>query len=202
MQPQPQMRSFEQVTRTPASATGTRNAKSTSSRATRGKLSSQRSSDGSQNRPSKSSSNEIQEPRKPILSPEPKRQSDKETPPKEVQMLQLPPSLFPHWCLLLLCSALCLAAAAAGTPLTTNSSTAENSSETIHYENLQMVMAIATLSLMLTFLASACYVLIPASFVGTLYEVTVVSTGISWWSIANIIEKIAEANLSVPPCQN
>ena len=161
------MPSFDPVT--PATALGSRHERSSSARATRGRSASRRRSNGIHN------SSDSQEPRKLHLSPAQPRHSENEPPAEEPQLLTLPPSLFPHWCLLMLCSAFCLAAASAGTPLTTNSSTAERSDEIAHYENLQMVMAIATLSLMLTFLAAACYVLVPASFVGTLYEVTVVS---------------------------
>ena len=92
---------------------------------------------------------------------------------EEPLLMQLPRSLLPHWGALMLCSALCLAAVAAGTPLTMSSSSS-NSQSGGHYDDMQIVMAIATLSLMLTFVASACYLLIPAAFVGTLYEVTVV----------------------------
>ena len=92
---------------------------------------------------------------------------------EEPLLMQLPRSLLPHWGALMMCSALCLAAVAAGTPLTMSSSTAGDSG---HYDDMQIVMAIATLSLMMTFVASACYLLIPAAFVGTLYEVTVVRT--------------------------
>ena len=74
----------------------------------------------------------------------------------------------------MLCSALCLAAVAAGTPLTMSSSEAQGQEASGPYDDMQIVMAIATLSLMLTFVAGACYLLIPAAFVGTLYEVTVV----------------------------
>jgi hypothetical protein len=151
---------------TPAPGAGNRRVRSTSVRATRGRPTPRRRSNGNAT---------YNEPRKLNLSPEQQQQSADEAKRKEPQLLTLPPSLFPHWCILMLCSALCLAAVAGGTPLTTNSSTAENQSEAGYYENLQMVMAIATLSLMLTFLAAACYVLIPASFVGSLYEVTAVS---------------------------
>ncbi|CAB9505447.1 expressed unknown protein [Seminavis robusta] len=98
-------------------------------------------------------------------------------------MLNLPPSLLPHWCALLICASLCLAAVAAGTPLTTNSSSNSTQGEGTesHIENLQMCMAISTLSLMLTFLAAACYIWIPASFVGTLYEVTVIGLNVILW---------------------
>ena len=93
---------------------------------------------------------------------------------EEPLILQLPRSLLPHWFTLMLCSALCLAAVAAGTPLTMSSSEAQGQEASGPYDDMQIVMAIATLSLMLTFVAGACYLLIPAAFVGTLYEVTVV----------------------------
>ena len=156
---------------TPASAVG-RHARSSSARATQGSSTSKRFNREHQDVQNKFHSDA--QPRKLILSPQPHQRSES-LEQEEPQLLTLPPSLFPHWCVLMLCSSLCLAAAAACTPLTTNSSTSERSDETANYENLQMVMAIATLSLMLTFLATTCYVLIPASFVGTLYEVTAVS---------------------------
>lgn len=181
MQVQGQLRSSDLVT--PGHAGGGRHVRNTSAQATRGRNTSQRNSHGgSSQRRHSNSRGGSQEPRKLNLSPvvqediapevETRQQLQQE---EDTQLLKLPPSLFPHWCVMMLCSALCLAAVSAGTPLTTSSSAAESNNQMQHYENLQMVMAIATLSLMLTFLAAACYVLIPASFVGTLYEVTVVS---------------------------
>jgi len=96
---------------------------------------------------------------------------------EEAVWMALPTSLLPHWCCLMLCSILALAAVAAGTPLTLSSSTAASDSNSDGYfEDMQMCMAISTLSLLLTFVASSCYLLIPEAFVGTLYEVTVVRT--------------------------
>lgn len=184
----PKFRSPESL-RTPAfamvmssdAATGS----NTSARATRGRSSTRSRNDpnGEPNNSASKSRAQAQEPRKLDLSPEQQQEdssSSDSTTPRQTYLINLPPSLLPHWCSLLICSALSLAAVAAGTPLTTSSSSATALDETEamvdgHYENLQMVMAIATLSLMLTFLASACYIWIPASFVGTLYEVTVVS---------------------------
>lgn len=168
------MSSFDQVV-TPTSAVGRHDTvRNTSARATRGRSTTRRFC--SENQDNLQSKLDSQEPRKLNLSPGQQQNNAECNHEEEIQLLTLPPSLFPHWCMLMLCSSLCLAATAAGTPLTTNSVTIERSDETNHYENHQMAMAIATLSLMLTFLASACYVLIPAAFVGTLYEVTMVCT--------------------------
>jgi hypothetical protein len=166
--PQPIMRSLDLAT--PASGSVLSNVGNTSARATQGCNSTRCINSSGLSRQSRP-----QEPRKLNLSPASHKELT-ELQPDDPQLLILPSSLFPHWCISMMCSALSLAAAAAGTPLTTSSLDSETSYETGNYENLQMVMAISTLSLMLTFLACSSYVLIPASFVGSLYEVTVVST--------------------------
>jgi hypothetical protein len=191
-QQSPKFRSFATpavaMTRSNDAATGS----NTSARATRGRPSTRSRNDPSGEPKSSASRSraQAQEPRKLDLSPE-QLQKQQEDPSissndgnsNQIYLINLPPSLLPHWCALLICAALSLAAVAAGTPLTTSSSSAAAHDETEgmvdgHFENLQMVMAIATLSLMLTFLAGACYIWIPASFVGTLYEVTAVSEAI------------------------
>ena len=174
---EPQMRSFAAVTpSSSAGGSGARvNVRNTSARATRGRST-------TQSRRTSTTNNHSQAPQPRQLLPPKQEQAppllDTESgsiSPPEPLLLNLPRSLLPHWCALMMCSALCLAAVAAGTPLTMSSSTAVTE-ESSHYEDMQMAMAISTLSLMLTFVAGACYLLIPASFVGTLYEVTVVRT--------------------------
>jgi hypothetical protein len=152
----------------------------TSARATRGRPSTGSRNDSSREPKGRSNKSRVQAQEPRTLDPSLEQQQEdpsSNSSSSQNYIINLPPSLLPHWCTLLICSTLSLAAVAAGTPLTTSSSSATDldEAEGIHYENLQMVLAIATLSLMLTFLASACYIWIPASFVGTLYEVTVVS---------------------------
>jgi hypothetical protein len=216
---QQQSRKYRSFT-TPAAAM-TRNSdagtgSNTSARATRGRPSTRSRNDpsstcsGEPNSSASKSRAKAQEPRKLDLSPEQlqKRQEDpsfssNDSNSNQIYLINLPPSLLPHWCALLICSALSLAAVASGTPLTTSSSSAATQEETEgmvdgHYENLQMVMAIATLSLMLTFLAGACYIWIPASFVGTLYEVTAVSETIP--STTGSIRLVQHNRSSINPC--
>jgi len=185
----PQMRSFPAVTPS-TMGYGGNNGRNTSARASRGSRPSSCSSRRSNNS-NGSPEEQRHTPRQLLVSPvsnsQPSptgRDEGNGTPQKqqlhtegnqqqgETLYFNLPASLLPHWFALMICSSLSLAAVAAGTPTTTSSSTVNSGAS--HYEDLQMTMAITTLCVMLTFAAVASYILIPASFVGTLYEVTVV----------------------------
>ena len=209
-QSKPQMRTFAPVT--PSSAGGGRDGRNTSARATRGRDTSSsqvsqhsRSSYNSGGRSSHTSprillvspaQDHTSHTPETTLSPGAKEQQHRQQ-QEEPLLFNLPPSLLPHWFALLIFSALSLAAVAAGTPLTTSSSNVESNNA---YEDLQMVMAIATLSVMLTFASVACYILMPASFVGTLYEVTVVSISLYGSIVVLFSKDICSLNLGTLNC--